>query len=41
MFQERYQLSDAEAAALADDELDDKFFAALDRVREIHDRCKV
>ena len=41
MFLERYQLSEAETTALAADELDDGFFAALARVREIHDRCKV
>lgn len=41
MFLERYQLSDDEHAALESEELDQRFFAAVEKVRLIHERCKV
>eukprot|EP00040_Diaphanoeca_grandis_P030263 m.178473 g.178473 ORF g.178473 m.178473 type:complete len:692 (+) comp31941_c0_seq1:198-2273(+) len=41
LFLERYQLTDSEKKALDADELDAKFFDALEKVRVVHDRCKV
>lgn len=39
-FLERYQLTPSEVAALAEGAIGDEFFAALERVRQIHENCK-
>ena len=41
MFLDRYQLSDEQSAALVAPTIDAEFFVALDRLKEIHGRCKM